>query len=125
MLVCKGRSNVFDISKDCLAGILGKREARNSSRLAGYADRASIPIDIIELHRHDVAGAQPEPSQQQDHCSVAKAGARGRIACRDNLFHGRTVDVARDLLGAPLWRHAKCGEAIGRAFASGDQESNE
>ena len=62
MLACKGRSNVFDICKDCLASILGKRETRNSRRLTGYADRAPIPIDIIELHRHDIAGAQPEPS---------------------------------------------------------------
>src|SRR3546814_9318677 len=79
MLVWNGWSDMLDIGEDRLSGILGKREKCRPDRLAGYANCPLIPIDIIELHRHDVAGTQPKPSQQQDQCSVANTdGCRRR-----------------------------------------------
>ncbi len=55
---------MFDIRKDRLTSILGERKTRSFGRLTGYADRAPSPIDVIELHPDNVAGAQPKPGQQ-------------------------------------------------------------
>src|SRR3546814_12793272 len=110
MLVWNGWSDMLDIGEDRLSGILGKREKCRPDRLAGYANCPLIPIDIIELHRHDVAGTQPKPSQQQDQCSVANTDGCRRGACRDALPDRFTINVAGQFvkIGRASWWERGC-----------------
>src|SRR3546814_18093991 len=94
-------------------------------RLAGYANCPLIPIDIIELHRHDVAGTQPKPSQQQDQCSVANTDGCRRVACRDDLPDRFTIHVAGNLLSRSPRCHAARGQPLGWAFPPGYQKAAE
>src|SRR3546814_2365199 len=98
MLVWNGWSDMLDIGEDRLSGILGKREKCRPDRLAGYANCPLIPIGIIELNRHDVAGTQTKHSQKQDRCKVANNDGSRRVACSDDLLDGCTINVAGNLI---------------------------
>jgi hypothetical protein len=35
---------------------------------------ASLPIDVVQRHEHDLAGAEPEPGQNEQDGEIALAG---------------------------------------------------
>ena len=41
---------------------------------------ASLPIDVVQGHEHDLAGAKPEPGQNEQDGEIALAGGGPLIA---------------------------------------------
>jgi hypothetical protein len=65
--------------------------------LAVYNNLADIPVDIIELKRDDLPGAQAEPRQKKQDCSCPAASGCRAIGCRDGSV---------DFLSGKEWRHS-------------------
>jgi len=50
-------------------------------------DLACLPIDVIQGHEHDLAGAEPEPGQDEQDGEIALTGGRPLITLAEQLPH--------------------------------------
>jgi hypothetical protein len=48
---------------------------------------ASLPINVIQGHEHDLAGAQPEAGQNEQDCEIALAGGGPLITLPEQSPH--------------------------------------
>jgi hypothetical protein len=48
---------------------------------------ASLPIDVVQGHKHDLAGAEPEASQDEQDGEVALAGSGPLVAMAEQPLH--------------------------------------
>jgi hypothetical protein len=48
---------------------------------------ASLPIDVVQGHEHDLAGAEPESGQNEQDSEIALAGGGPLIALSEQPLH--------------------------------------
>jgi len=61
---------VHQVLDEGFARVLWKRQADLLAPLAADSHRTRPPVKIVETHGHDVAGTEPQPGQQQQHCTI-------------------------------------------------------
>jgi hypothetical protein len=81
--------------QDSVAGILRQRQPRRLSRLSGHPNPAFRPIQIVKTEVRNVASAQPQTCEQQQHCVIARAEWCIRFAGVDDALDGFRLYVTR------------------------------
>jgi hypothetical protein len=61
------------IADDRLPNVDGQRQHRESCSFAADLEFAAAPVDVLELDRGDLAGAQSKPCEQQQHGVITTA----------------------------------------------------
>jgi hypothetical protein len=85
------------IAKDRLAGVLGERQPYFVAPLPDHAQSAALPIDVRQAKLAYVAGAEPEPYEQQDDGPIPQAARSTALTGSNKTLH---------LLGRQASRHS-------------------
>ena len=83
------------IGHDRLADIDRQRQLVIAAALAAHEQQPAAPVDVIEPDRGDLAGAQPQPRQQQQDRVVAPADQPAPIATGQQPLDRRRLQPAR------------------------------
>jgi hypothetical protein len=54
---------------------------------APHEQFASLPIDVVQGHQHDLAGAEPEAGQNEQDSEIALAGSGPLVAMPEQPLH--------------------------------------
>ena len=81
------RSSAAQIGDDGVADLLRQRQPVLAPTLAAHGDTAVLPVDGIEGQLGDLAGAQPQPGEQEEYCPVPGPNCILIFARVDYLLH--------------------------------------
>ena len=89
------RPTVAQVVGHGLADVAGQWQGLALIALAGHADDASGPVEIVQRERADFAAAQPEPGQQEQDGVVTPPGHCPAITASQDRFDGFQRDRFR------------------------------
>src|SRR5487761_1986733 len=71
------RPTALHVRCDCLAYLLSQGQSRLTSALAADVNPCPLPVNVLQMHPHDVACPQPQASEQKQDGPVALTHRRG------------------------------------------------
>ena len=110
--VLAGRPAVLQIRGDGSADIGGQRQQALPAALAADAQLRLVPVDIVQRQPDDLAGAQSQARQKQQHGTITSTDRGGAVAA---------VDGALRVLGRDRLRDRRRGRPGGDGRHAGDE----
>jgi hypothetical protein len=102
--VLAGRPTVLQIRGDRSADVDGQRHQALPSTLATNPQLRLVPVDVVQCQPDDLAGAQSQPRQKQQHGTITATDPGQAVAAGDGALRVRRSDRPGD-----RWRGRPCG----------------